>query len=276
MKNYQKVFFLIVVLILTLSACSENDAEKKDQKTVVESEQTEVITVNEGFDFFLPSPIQIAHILKKSGLLFDPELVNDPTKYDQYQTRTSGLLNLGVYTGDLAYCILNDRTEESLKYVEAIQKLASKHDLSDIYLYDDNPENLEIAISNRDSLVSFIIKTQENLNDYAYNSNQLSILLITFTGAWVETVYIGAFAENSSPEKITETLTEEMSILENLIQGLESFESENPEIMELVTQLKQFEQTVQLDDEGETKLSTDQIENLKTEIAIIRNDITNS
>jgi hypothetical protein len=203
-------------------------------------------------------------------------LCNDPTKYDQYQTRTDGLLNLGVYTGDLAYCILNDRTEESLKFVDAIQKLASKNDLSDIYFADDSSDNLEAAVSNRDSLINFIIKTQENLNEYAYTSNQLSILLITFTGAWVETVYIGAYAENSSPEKLMETLAEEMDILENLIEGLESVVTDNSEISNLIAQLKHFEQKVQPNNGDKDELSTEQVENLKTEIAIIRNSITNS
>jgi len=274
MKKLLSLPLTVVALVFLLSACTENKAEKEDRQQEVKTQQPQVNDSEEGFYFFLPSPIQIAHILKKSGLIYDGRLVNDPSKYDQYQTRTNGLLNLGVYTGDLAYCILNDRTEESLKFVEAIKKLGDKHDLSDIYLSDDG--NLESAVNNRDSLINFIIQTQENLNDYAHNSNQLSILLVTFTGAWVETVYIGAHAENSSPEKLNETLLEEMSILRDLITGLESTVTDNPEIATLIAQLKQFEKMVPAADENATGLSTDQIESLKKEIAIIRNSIINS
>ena len=271
MKKKLSLPLFIVALVFLLSACAENKAENKGLQQEVKPQEPQSNDSEEGFYFFLPSPIQIAHILKKSGLLYDGRLVNDPKKYDQYQTRTNGLLNLGVYTGDLAYCILNDRTEESLKFVEAIKKLGDKHDLSDIYLSDDG--GLESAVSNRDSLINFIIRTQENLNNYAHNSNQLSILLVTFTGAWVETVYIGAHAENSSPDKLNETLLEEIGILRDLINGLETSVTANPEITALLAQLKQFEAMIPDD---APKLTDDQTESLKKEIAIIRNSIINS
>ena len=278
MKNHISYPLTIIVLVFILFSCSDQSVEKKEQETKTEAIEPQDEVGTEDFYFFLPSPIQIAHILKRSGLLFSAEWINDPAKYDQYQTRTAGLLNLGVYTGDLAYCILNDRTEESLKYINSIKKLSDKLDMSEIYYSDNTNTRIESAVNNKDSLVNFIISTQENLSDYAYSSNQLSILMITFAGAWVETVYIGAHADNESPERVGETLSEEMGILKNLIDGLESTVQDNPEISTLTTQLKDFEQKMYSRD-GENKpinFSSDQIEILKKEIAIIRNNITNN
>lgn len=275
MKNYISYSLTIIVLVFIMFSCSDQD---NDQKSATETIEVQEQAATEDFYFFLPSPIQIAHILKKSGLLFSQEWINDPSKYDQYQTRTAGLLNLGVYTGDLAYCILNDRTEESLKYINSIKKLADKLDLSEIYYSDKTMTRIESAVNNKDSLVNFIISTQENLSDYAYSSNQLSILMVTFAGAWIETVYIGAHADNESPEKVGETLAEEMGILQNLIEGLESTVPDNPEISDLIIQLKDFEQKMYSDD-GTNKpinFSSEQIEVLKKEIAIIRNNISNN
>ena len=268
----------MIALIFILFSCSDSGSENIDEDSVTVTSSILDEKSTEDFYFFLPSPIQIAHILKKSGLLFSPELINDPSKYDQYQTRTDGLLNLGVYTGDLAYCILNDRTDESLKYINSIKKLADKLDLSEVYYSDQTMTRIESAVNNKDSLVDFIISTQENLSDYAYSSNQLSILMVTFAGAWIETVYIGAHADNESPDKIGETLAEEMGILQNLIDGLETTVPDNPEITTLIDQLKNFEQKMYSDD-GDNKpidFSTEQIEVLKKEIAIIRNSITNN
>ena len=278
MKNYINYSLTIIALAFIMLSCSDQNNEKKDQKIETETIEIQENASTEDFYFFLPSPIQIAHILKKSGLLFSQEWMNDPSKYDQYQTRTDGLLNLGVYTGDLAYCILNDRVEESLKYINSIKKLADKLDLSEVYYSDKTMTRIESAVNNKDSLVNFIISTQENLSDYAYSSNQLSILMVTFAGAWIETVYIGAHADNESPEKVGETLAEEMGILQNLISGLESTVPENPEISTLITQLKDFEKKMYLND-GSNKpidFSAEQIEVLKKEIAIIRNNITNN
>ena len=171
MKNFKNYPIIIVALVFILFSCSDQSNENKEN-SVTKTSTTQDDTAAEEFYFFLPSPIQIAHILKKSGLLFSPELINDPSKYDQYQTRTDGLLNMGVYTGDLAYCILNDRTDESLKYINSIKKLADKLDLSEIYYSDETMTRIESAVNNKDSLVNFIISTQENLSDYAYSSNQ--------------------------------------------------------------------------------------------------------
>lgn len=278
MKNYISYALTIVALVFVLFSCSDQNPESEDQKSATEYTGTQENIDSEDFYFFLPSPIQIAHILKKSGLLFSQEWINDPSKYDQYQTRTDGLLNLGIYTGDLAYCILNDRTEESLKYINSIQKLANELDLSEIYYSDETMTRIESAVNNKDSLVNFIITTQENLNDYAYSSNQLNILIVTFAGAWIETVYIGTHAENTSIDKIGETLAEEMGILNNLIDGLETNVPENSEIKDLVSQLKDFELKMSsIMGENKTgKLSAEQIEVLKKEITIIRNNITNN
>ena len=278
MKNSISYSLTIIVLVFIMYSCSDQDNDNNDQKSATEAIDIQEQAATEDFYFFLPSPIQIAHILKKSGLLFSQEWINDPSKYDQYQTRTDGLLNLGVYTGDLAYCILNDRTEESLKYINSIKKLADKLDLSEIYYSDKTMTRIESAVNNKDSLVNFIISTQENLSDYAYSSNQLSILMVTFAGAWIETVYIGAHADNESPEKVGETLAEEMGILKNLKDCLESKVTDNPEISYLIIQLKDFEQKMYSDD-GTNKpinFSSEQIEVLKKEIAIIRNNISNN
>lgn len=278
MKKFISFPLTMIALIFILFSCSDSGSENIDEDSVTVTSSILDEKSTEDFYFFLPSPIQIAHILKKSGLLFSPELINDPSKYDQYQTRTDGLLNLGVYTGDLAYCILNDRTDESLKYINSIKKLADKLDLSEVYYSDQTMTRIESAVNNKDSLVDFIISTQENLSDYAYSSNQLSILMVTFAGAWIETVYIGAHADNESPDKIGETLAEEMGILQNLIDGLETTVPDNPEITTLIDQLKNFEQKMYSDD-GDNKpidFSTEQIEVLKKEIAIIRNSITNN
>lgn len=278
MKNSISYLLTIIALAFILFSCSGTENGNEGQNSVTDTSTIEESQGTEDFYFFLPSPIQIAHILKKSGLLFSPEFINDPAKYDQYQTRTDGLLNLGVYTGDLAYCILNDRTKESLNYINAIKKLADKLDLSEVYYSDETMNRIESAVNNKDSLVNFIITTQENLSDYAYSSNQLSILMVTFAGAWVETVYIGAHADNESPEKVSETLAEEMGILQNLIEGLESNAPDNPEIEALTDQLKNFELKMYSVD-GDNKpidFTPEQIEVLKNEIAIIRNSITNN
>jgi hypothetical protein len=222
--------------------------------------------------------MQIAHILKKSGVLYEQGITNDPEKYSQYETRAKRLLNLGVYTGDLAYCILNNQNEQGMKYVGALKKLGNDLDLAEVYQTSEALDKMEQTMSNQDSLVTFIINTQEKLNDYAHTSHQLSLLLETFTGAWVETMYIGANAENKHPEFMHKRLAEQMGILENLIDGLEMTNNNNEEVSNIISQLIDFKSSMPpyQEDNFENELSPEQFEILKQKITSIRNNITNS
>lgn len=265
---------IILLLLLFIGACSNESSEKRKSSSPSESYGSK----DDNFDFFLPSPIQIAHILKKSGVSYNAELTNDPTKYDQYQTRIDGLLNMGVYFGDLSYSILNDRKEESLAYIQSIKFMANTLDLSDVYRSNETYYQAEKAVSDSGALIDFVIDMQIKLHDYAYDKKEMSILLLTFTGAWVETVYIGAFAENNSTEKIQEALGQQMGILTNLIRGLETSYPKDSEVKEWVKLLKSFKQKVPYEADKRTvaPLNDKTIEILKKEIKSIRDQIVNS
>ena len=280
MKNKTRIGIALFSLLLFAWSCSENNTDKTTVEVIqsVNSVENAGIESSEDFYFFLPSPIQIAHILKKSGLIYEPGITNDPKKYDQYQTRISGLLNLGVYTGDLAYCIMNDRIVEGREYAAAIKKVSDLVDLSEVYNPEKSNTNIEAAVENRDSLINFIISTQENLNEYAENSNQASILLVTFTGAWIETIYLGSHSENKSPENVAETLTEQMGILKNLISGLKTSYPDNDEIGNLVNLLTDFKNSVNIEknSEGVQIISFEQFKILENKITSIRTYVTNN
>jgi len=275
MKRELLLSLFLVTSLGFLAACSNETSEKAEEAEM--QVQEDVAIEDDGFDFFLPSSMQIAHILKKSGVIYVDGLTNDPEKSSQYQTRSKRLLNLGVYTGDLAYCVLNSQNETALKYVAALKSLGNDLDLAEVYHSADALDKIEDTMNNQDSLVAFIIETQEKLNDYAHTNHQLSLLLETFTGAWIETMYIGATAENKHPEYITKRLAEQIGILDNLISGLEMTMSNNQELVSLIEQLKDFQSSMPVySDDFNNQLTSEEFEVLKQKITSIRNNITNS
>jgi hypothetical protein len=274
MKREVLLPLFLVASLSVFTRCSEEPAKVVEPEVIVIEDEP---IADEEFNFFLPSTMQIAHILKKSGVLYEEGLTNDPAKYSQYQTRAKRLLNLGVYTGDLAYCILNNQNETGLTFVAALKKLGNELDLAEVYNTSEALDKMEQTMSNQDSLVTFIINTQEKLNDYAHTSHQLSILLETFTGAWIETMYIGANAENQHPEFIHKRLAEQMGILENLIEGLQMTDNNNEEIDGLIASLIDFKNAMPAyEDNFNNELSAEQFDILKQKITSIRNNITNS
>lgn len=277
MKRELLLSFFLVVILSVFNACSNEATEKPEAEEAQTQLNDNVAEEENGFDFFLPSSIQIAHILKKSGVIYEEGLTNDVAKYNEYQTRSKRLLNLGVYTGDLAYCVLNNQNEAGLKYVDVLKKLGNDLDLAEVYQSSEALDKIEQSMNNHDSLMTFIISTQEKLNEYANTNHQLSILLETFTGAWIETMYIGANAENKHPEFIQKRLAEQMGILSNLIEGLEITESNNEEIQSVISQLKDFRSAMPPhEDSFDNQLTDEQFDMLKEKITSIRNNITNS
>ncbi len=277
MKRELLLSLFFVVSIIMITSCGNETTEEANAEEPKEVLSEEVAVTDEGFDFFLPSSIQIAHILKKSGVIYQDGLTNDPEKYSQYETRTKRMLNLGIYTGDLAYCVLNNDNEAGLKYVAALKKLANELDLAEVYQTSETLDEMEATMNNHDSLITFIISTQEKLNDYAHTNHQLSLLLETFTGAWIETMYIGANAENKHPEYIHKRLAEQMGILDNLISGLEMSESNNEELMNIISQLIDFKDSMpEYQEDFNTQLTPEEFDILKQKISSIRNNITNS
>jgi len=277
MKRDLLLSLFLVTSLSLLIACSGETSENTKSEDAQTQLQEDTVLEDEGFDFFLPSSMQIAHILKKSGVIYVDGLTNDPEKYSQYQTRSKRLLNLGVYTGDLAYCVINSQNDMALKYVAALKSLGNDLDLAEVYHSSEALDKIEETMNNQDSLITFIINTQEKLNDYAHTNHQLSLLLETFTGAWIETMYIGANAENKHPEYISKRLAEQMGILENLIAGLEMTESNNEELNSVIEQLIDFKSSMpEYSDDFNNELSPEEFEILKQKITSIRNNITNS
>ena len=54
----------------------------------------------------VPSPIETALLLERSGIRFDPEALNPIDKALGYSTTAAQAVNLGIYAGDLSYSVI--------------------------------------------------------------------------------------------------------------------------------------------------------------------------
>src|SRR4051812_16010208 len=110
---------------MLLASCG-SDTPKEDNVTAVDSTattQTETPETQE-VSYSLPSPLQIASIFKKSGLKYKDGVTSalkDPAKYT---TNLSKSLNLGVYSADLSYCVLNKQNQEAMNYMKLCRTMA--------------------------------------------------------------------------------------------------------------------------------------------------------
>lgn len=230
---------LSIALVSTMlwSCGSEPGTEQKSiedsQEAVIEDVAIEMEDDEEA-DFIIPSALQIHTIFKSSGLSYIDGITNSPDNTSKYLSKFEKLLNFGVYSADMFYCVLNDQTQLSTQYLKSIRTLSDETGMSGVFNSGPILERFESNIGNKDSVISIMLEFQEKTDILIAENNEEHTAMVIFTGAWIEGMYIGLdAARNSDNEMLRERLIEQMTILPNLIKGLEIQPNRNEQVDEL-------------------------------------------
>ena len=139
-----KAMFPISVLIF--SACGSNNQEESNAPIADTTATMEKDSSNPTQDFFysLPSPLLMVKVFKKTGLKYMDGLANSPENASKYSSVQSKTLNLGVYSADLAYTVLNKQTQLAAQYMESVKRLSDDLGMSSLFASDDylKPKNI--------------------------------------------------------------------------------------------------------------------------------------
>ncbi|MGZ3863830.1 MAG: hypothetical protein ACXVPN_01815 [Bacteroidia bacterium] len=229
-------------LALLLSSCGgNNESEKKEElKDTVATETVKTEEPNDDVSYSLPSPAQIAKILKKSGLKYFPDITNT-TEGVNYKSGSTSVkaLNLGVYSADLSYCVINKQKEESKKYFKVCKELAAELGLGQAFDMNQMAKRLESNLEREDSLLSLLSEVQMNSDNILEESGRTFVSVVSFAGAWVESMYIGMKVNvKERNTSLDHRLVEQMAIGENIIKALNANRSKDPGIAAIVDDLK--------------------------------------
>ncbi len=190
------VLFLGFLLATSLGCKKEKDKEKdskvKEDVITVDSVDTKLVqdvkAVKEMF-YSMPSPLEVAMILKQAGTEYNPELLNPLDNKSKYVTNKSMALNLGVYTTDLSYSSLYDQTQTTIDYINGAKKLAEGLGLLNA-INKNTIERLEANVNNRDIILNIISETIMNSSSFFKENDRQAISTIVLVGGWIEGLYI--------------------------------------------------------------------------------------
>lgn len=228
-----------LVLGLMMMACGSGaDGEGEgDDSTHIEVTEVDNPSDNE-FLLSLPSPLQIASIFRRSGLSYIPELTNNPSNVDNYNTKFVQKLNFGAYSADLAYSALNEKNQACIEYVMCLSKLSESLWMTNIFNSVSILNRFEKNMGNADSISYIMADFQMEMDSYLEENGLSSNSLIIFAGAWVESMHLAfkSVDANYNPQLISR-LIEQKKILINLVDVLEKQEK-GAETDELITHLK--------------------------------------
>lgn len=171
----------------------------------------------------VPSPIETALLLERSGIRFDAGALNAVDKATGYATTEAQAVNLGIYAGDLSYSVIFNQNQASVDYLNTCRRLCDGLGVGDIIDADliaraDNNRDV------RDSLVSIVTETFYALNGRFRENGMEEVSGLMAAGGWLEGVYLGTQGIEGSTADLQLRIAEQKMTLDNLLGLLDSYE----------------------------------------------------
>jgi len=238
------VLSLLIMGILAIGfySCGDsedaNETENIDKKINDEIEDIGSTTLQvDGALFSIPSPYEIAFLVKNQRIDFNKEFLNSVNRSHNYVNNYKKALNLGVYGADLGYLNIYEQTPDAVSYFSAIKILSQELDISNAF-NNETISSIEKNMGNKDSLLYIISNTYRKADKYLKDNNRNDLGVLILTGGWLESFHILVqIAQTEKNPQVIKRIGEQKYPLENLITILNPFYNESPEYGELIDQL---------------------------------------
>ncbi len=251
----KRILASCLLISLFLSACQSNSEQttandsQENLDSIAQTNDSNAVTEEE-VSFNLPSALQIAYVLRKSGVEYDQSLMNNPKNASKYTTTNyKKALNFGVYSTDLAYCIFNKRFQESKESLKACKEIGSSLGLNQAFESDNMAQRFDKNISNEDSVVKIVSSLQLKSDAIFEENKQEHITVLAFTGAWTESLQIAMsmygkeneqYTKETGSRKILGNILEQLLMSETIIRALKSVQNSETEIPELIRKIEEI------------------------------------
>jgi hypothetical protein len=235
---------LFIITGLFWVACNTETPKEAAVKAVTSCQDSTITDETQEITYSLPSPLQIAAIFKKSGMKYKEGLTSELKDPSLYATTLSKALNLGVYSADLSYALLNKQIQTAMEYMKLSRKMAEHLGMGSVYEANNVAKRFEKNIGNEDSLTVIISELQMEMDFYLDENSQQQITSVAFAGAWIESLYIASEVNKKNQEKVLNSrFSQQMHILESIINALKTGEKKDPTISKLVVDLQRIKDT---------------------------------
>jgi hypothetical protein len=215
--NSLSTLLSISVLLFGIS-CGSNDDEQTNKE--IDSsflQNPSIIKVNNRL-FSIPSPFQVAILVKDNKVPYNKELLNPVKNQINYSTTFKQALNLGVYGADLSYLNIYEQLPDAAGYFAVIKVLSKE--LGILSTMDENTlKRIEANNNNKDSLAFILSGVFRDADAYLFNNNRNEVGLLILAGGWIESLYIMTQTLNKyNNQEIINRIGDQKHPLDNLIE----------------------------------------------------------
>lgn len=247
MRTNPLKLIVLSVGVLVLASCGsdpkpEVNSDPAPEMAEVEQEMTEEdLAQADAMIQNMPSPIEMAILVKHAGGEYNPDLLNDVKNVDNYLTNGKKTLNMGIYSSDVGYTSLYKQTQETVFFLDNVRKLSDDIGLSDAF--DKSMfERVEANIENRDSLLQILSASYDMANQYLKENNRMNTSVLMIAGGWVESMFLAANlgVEGGRPENIIALrILEQEMVLGKIITSMKMID-DDPLVAEMAVKLEEL------------------------------------
>lgn len=260
----------IIFMLILFASCKQGKQGKQGTlDTTIISKDTLSAELKE-IVYPLPSPFELYQKLEDIGATYSPLILNPIRNIDKYYTERTKALNLGVYSADLSYVTVYNKTQEIQLYSRNVKKLIDDFKLN-INFQDLYNEEMRKKLENKDTLVEYITNTFYSVYKNLATSGDPSLAVLMTTGVWVEGLYIAYHISESTfnNTEIVKIIYDQRKSL-NILLDLLSKHLTNEYNKSLYNALNKIKQ---LYDKGQDGLTEKLFNDIKSSITTLRTSI---
>lgn len=226
LKNLTKILFFVLAAAAFLWGCGP-DTEKENKEEVENIEEIDVngptlFKLNDRL-FSVPSPFQVAMLVKETAIPYNKELLNPTNKVSNYTTTFKKALNLGVYGGNLGYLNIYEQLPDAAAYFGVVKVLSNELGILNSFS-EQTMKRLEANNNNKDSLMYILSNAYRDADSYLLENDRNDIGVLILAGGWVESMYIMTQTLiQKRDQQIIDRIGEQKHPLDNLIELLRPY-----------------------------------------------------
>lgn len=205
---------VVLAVAVGLSGCTRNqtttnyddpNATTDSLKAVADTQVQDDLNKSKTIFYTLPSPVEMAQIVKETGVKFDDQILSDLNRASKHVTNLKTALNLGIYAADMSFAGMFDQSQSMITYMGTLKEMARKLGIVQV-LDEDAMHKLENTDISKDEALNIISEVYMNTNQYLTDNNRRNISAVVMTGGWIEGLYLALNLVN--PKKLNKMAVE--------------------------------------------------------------------
>ncbi|GAB4376146.1 MAG: hypothetical protein Kow0075_03000 [Salibacteraceae bacterium] len=189
-------FNIALLSVLILSSCQgeqvnrTTDLPADEERENYQASDSKVYHNARKIFYSMPSPLELISLIQSAGGDYRKDLLHNPNKVNNYQSRTKQALVLGVYGADLSYATIYEKKHDAVQFLAATKRLGESigvHEPFNASLIERANANLD----NRDSMFSIVTEMYWHTTSQLREENRDPVTLLIMAGGWAEGLYLG-------------------------------------------------------------------------------------